>query len=419
MGLIVQKYGGTSVGSTERIRSVADRVTATRRAGNEVVVVVSAMGDTTDDLLAMAHEVTPLPNPRELDMLLTAGERIAMSLLAIAINANGLAASSFTGSQAGIVTDTAHGNAKIIDIRPSRIRGALDEGHVVIVAGFQGISQRPVLDITTLGRGGSDTTAVALAAALGAEACEIYTDVEGVFTADPRVVPGARKLHAVTYEEMLELAASGAQVLQLRSVEYARRHGVKVHVRSSFMEAPGTWIIEEDARMEQALISGVAADASEAKLTILGVPDRPGVAARIFSAVADEGASVDMIVQNSGHDGLADLSFLVPRADLSRLRPVMDRLAAEVGARELTTDEGIAKVSLVGAGIKSHPKVLADTFAALAEEGINIEMISTSSVRVSCVIRAADADRAVVALHRRFDLANEIQAREEHTTATG
>jgi aspartate kinase len=419
MGLIVQKYGGTSVGSTERIRSVADRVAATRRAGNEVVVVVSAMGDTTDDLLAMAHEVTPLPNPRELDMLLTAGERIAMSLLAIAINANGLAASSFTGSQAGIVTDTAHGNAKIIDIRPSRIRGALDEGHVVIVAGFQGISQRPVLDITTLGRGGSDTTAVALAAALGAEACEIYTDVEGVFTADPRVVPGARKLHAVSYEEMLELAASGAQVLQLRSVEYARRHGVKVHVRSSFMEAPGTWIIEEDARMEQALISGVAADASEAKLTILGVPDRPGVAARIFSAVADEGASVDMIVQNSGHDGLADLSFLVPRADLSRLRPVMDRLAAEVGARELTTDEGIAKVSLVGAGIKSHPKVLADTFAALAEEGINIEMISTSSVRVSCVIRAADADRAIVALHRRFDLANEIQAREEHTTATG
>ncbi len=419
MGLIVQKYGGTSVGSTERIRSVADRVAATSRAGNEVVVVVSAMGDTTDDLMAMAHEVTPLPNPRELDMLLTAGERIAMSLLAIAINANGLAASSFTGSQAGIVTDTAHGNAKIIDIRPSRIRGALDEGHVVIVAGFQGISQRPVLDITTLGRGGSDTTAVALAAALGAEACEIYTDVEGVFTADPRVVPGARKLHAVTYEEMLELAASGAQVLQLRSVEYARRHGVKVHVRSSFTEAPGTWIIEEDARMEQALISGVAADASEAKLTILGVPDRPGVAARIFSAVADEGASVDMIVQNSGHDGLADLSFLVPRADLAHLRPVMDRLAAEVGARELSTDEGIAKVSLVGAGIKSHPKVLADTFAALAEEGINIEMISTSSVRVSCVIRAADADRAVVALHRRFDLANETRAREEHTTATG
>jgi aspartate kinase len=419
MGLIVQKYGGTSVGSTERIRSVAHRVATTKRDGNEVVVVVSAMGDTTDDLLAMAHQVTPLPNPRELDMLLTAGERIAMSLLAIAINAKGLAASSFTGSQAGIVTDTAHGNAKIIDIRPSRIQGALDQGHVVIVAGFQGISERPVLDITTLGRGGSDTTAVALAAALGAEACEIYTDVEGVFTADPRLVPEARKLHAVTYEEMLELAASGAQVLQLRSVEYARRHGVKVHVRSSFTEAPGTWIIEEDARMEQALISGVAADASEAKLTVLGVPDRPGVAARIFSAVAAEGASVDMIVQNSGHDGLADLSFLVPRADLAHLRPVMERLAAEVGARELTTDEGIAKVSLVGAGIKSHPKVLADTFAALAEEGINIEMISTSSVRVSCVIRAADADRAVLALHRRFDLANEIQAREEHTTAAG
>ncbi len=308
MSVIVQKYGGTSVGDAARIQAVAERVVRARRDGHDVVVVVSAMGETTDDLAAMAHELTPMPNPRELDLLLTAGERIAMSLLAIAINAAGFPAASYTGSQAGIITDTAHGRAKIIDIRPGRILEALSKGRIVIVAGFQGVST--AYDVTTLGRGGSDTTAVALAAALSAEFCEIYTDVRGVFTADPRIVPEARRLHAVSYEEMLELAASGAKVLQLRSVEYARTHGVRVHVRSSFIDEPGTWIIEEDVRMEQAIISGVAADDSEAKVTLQDVPDRPGVAAAIFRAVAEEGASVDMIVQNVGRDGKADVSFV-------------------------------------------------------------------------------------------------------------
>ncbi|HYT77741.1 MAG TPA: aspartate kinase, partial [Actinomycetota bacterium] len=307
MSVIVQKYGGTSVGDAARIQAVAERVVRARRDGHDVVVVVSAMGETTDDLAAMAHELTPMPNPRELDLLLTAGERIAMSLLAIAINAAGFPAASYTGSQAGIITDTAHGRAKIIDIRPGRILEALSKGRIVIVAGFQGVST--AYDVTTLGRGGSDTTAVALAAALSAEFCEIYTDVRGVFTADPRIVSEARRLHAVSYEEMLELAASGAKVLQLRSVEYARTHGVRVHVRSSFIDEPGTWIIEEDIRMEQAIISGVAADDSEAKVTLQDVPDRPGVAAAIFRAVAEEGASVDMIVQNVGRDGKADVSF--------------------------------------------------------------------------------------------------------------
>jgi aspartate kinase len=304
VSVIVHKYGGSSVGDAVRIRAVAERIVAARRGGHDVVVVVSAMGDTTDDLAAMAHDLTPIPNPRELDLLLTAGERIAMSLLAIAINAAGYPAASYTGSQAGIITDTAHGKAKIIDIRPGRILEALSKGNIVIVAGFQGVST--AFDVTTLGRGGSDTTAVALAAALGAEACEIYTDVPGVFTADPRIVPQARRLHAVSYEEMLELASSGAKVLQLRSVEYARTHGVKVHVRSSFSDEAGTWIIEEDIRMEQAIISGVAADDSEAKITMQDVPDRPGVAAAIFRAVAEEGAGVDMIVQNVGRDGKAD-----------------------------------------------------------------------------------------------------------------
>jgi aspartate kinase len=410
--VIVQKYGGTSVADAARIQAVAERIVGARKDGHDVVVVVSAMGDTTDDLAAMAHDLTPMPNPRELDLLLTAGERIAMSLLAIAINAAGYPAASYTGSQAGIITDTAHGKAKIIDIRPGRILDALSKGSIVIVAGFQGVST--AYDVTTLGRGGSDTTAVALAAALSAEFCEIYTDVRGVFTADPRIVPEARRLHAVSYEEMLELAASGAKVLQLRSVEYARTHGVKVHVRSSFTDEPGTWIIEEDVRMEQAIISGVAADDSEAKVTMQDVPDRPGVAAAIFRAVAEEGASVDMIVQNVGRYGKTDVSFLVPKTDLPHVTSLIDRVVKDVGGSGYTTDDGIARVSLVGAGIKSNPEVVADMFDALAAEGVNIEMISTSSIRISCVIRAGDKDRAVRCIHAKFGLGADAGATREH-----
>jgi aspartate kinase len=410
--VIVQKYGGSSMADAARIRAVAERIVAARKDGYDVVVVVSAMGDTTDDLSAMAHELAPVPNPRELDLLLTAGERVAMSLLAIAINAAGYPAASYTGSQAGIITDTAHGKAKIIDVRPGRILDALSKESIVIVAGFQGVST--AYDVTTLGRGGSDTTAVALAAALGAEACEIYTDVPGVFTADPRIVPEARRLHAVSYEEMLELAASGAKVLQLRSVEYARTHGVKVHVRSSFADEPGTWVTEEDVRMEQAIISGVAADDSEAKITILSVPDRPGVAAAIFRAVADEGVNVDMIVQNVSHDQKTDISFTAPRTDLPRLVPVMERLVSQVEADRYVVDEDIAKVSLVGAGMKSHPGVAAEMFDALAGEGINIEMISTSSIRISCVIRAGEKDRAVKCIHARFGLGVDGAVTREH-----
>jgi aspartate kinase len=417
VGVIVQKYGGTSVADADRIRAVAERVVGARNKGHDVVVVVSAMGDTTDRLLAMARDLTPLPNARELDLLLTAGERIAMSLLAIAVNSAGYPAASYTGSQAGIITDTAHGRASIIDIRPGRILEALERGSIVIVAGFQGVST--AYDVTTLGRGGSDTTAVALAAAVGAEFCEIYTDVPGVFTADPRLVPDARLLHAVSYEEMLELSASGAKVLQLRSVEYARRHGVKVHVRSSFDDGAGTWVTEEDIRMEQAMISGVAIDASEAKITIEDVPDRPGIAAAIFRGVAAQGAGVDMIVQNVSHHGKTDVSFLVPQADLVRLSGVLEGLVSQIGAARHVVDEGVAKVSLVGAGIKSHPEVLAQMFEALAAEGINIEMISTSSIRISCVIRARDAERAVQAVHSEFSISEETAAREEHAEETG
>jgi aspartate kinase len=414
MPVIVQKYGGSSVADTRRIRAVADRVLDARRAGNDVCVVVSAMGDATDDLLAMAGELTPIPNPRELDLLLTAGERIAMSLLAIAINAAGFPAASYTGSQAGIITDTSHGRAKIIDLRPGRIRDALDKGNIVIVAGFQGVSTD--YDVTTLGRGGSDTTAVALAGALGADVCEIYTDVRGVFTADPRVVPGARRLGSVSYEEMLELAASGAKVLQLRSVEYARRHGIRLHVRSSFTDEPGTWVTEEDDRMEQALISGVACDTDEAKVTIEHVPDRPGVAASIFRAVADAGVNVDMIVQNSSRqgEGHTDVTFTVPKADLPRAASVIERLAGEIGAAGHTVDDGIAKVSLVGAGMKSNFGVVADMFEALAAEGVNIEMISTSTIRISCIVRGGDAERAVRAIHERFELGEHAPAHEGH-----
>jgi aspartate kinase len=418
VSVIVQKYGGTSVGSAERILAVARRIVRTKGAGNDVVVVVSAMGDTTDDLLAMANRISEAPNPRELDMLLTAGERISMSLLGIALNDLGCPASSFTGSQAGIITDPAHGRARIIDIRPGRIEEALGKGHVVIVAGFQGFS-RESFDITTLGRGGSDTTAVALAAALQADHCEIYTDVEGVYTADPRVVPNARKLHAISWDEMLELAASGTQVLLLRAVEYARRHGVKVYVASSFTDEPGTWIVEEDVRMEQAVISGVACDDAEAKVTILGVPDRPGVAAAIFRAVADEGVSVDMIVQNVSHDARTDVSFTLPKVELSKLKPALDRLVEDVGATGHVEDGAIAKVSLVGAGMKSHPGVAAAMFEALFVAGVNIEMISTSSIRVSCVIRQEDAERAVRAIHAKFDIERDVRERAEHIGAEG
>jgi aspartate kinase len=408
--VIVQKYGGTSVADIDRIQAVADRVLRAKREGHDVVAVVSAMGETTDELLAMAHRLTPMPNARELDLLLTAGERIAMSLLAIAINAAGHPAVSYTGSQAGIITDTRHGRAKIIDIRPGRIQEALGRGDVVIVAGFQGVST--AYDVTTLGRGGSDTTAVALAASLGAEVCEIHTDVGGVYTADPRIIPGARRLHAASYEEMLEMSAAGARVLQLRSVEYARGAGIMLHVRSSFSDEDGTWVKEEDARMEQAIISGVVHDITEAKITLEGVPDRPGIAAAIFRAVADEGINVDTIVQNVSKDGITDVSFTVPKDDLPHARQVMEGVVGEVGAARFTADDGIAKVSLVGAGMKTHPGVAANMFQALAEAGINIEMISTSPIRISCVIRAGDVEAAVRTLHDRFALSDEAVARE-------
>ena len=403
MSIIVQKYGGTSVGDAQRVQAVAERVLRAREAGHDVVVVVSAMGQTTDELLELANRITPTPEPRELDMLLTAGERIAMSVLAIALNARGCRAASYTGSQAGIITDTQHGRAKIVEIRPGRIRESLEAGNVVIVAGFQGLST--TYDITTLGRGGSDTTAVALAAALSAEACEIYTDVPGVFTADPRIVPDARRIDRISYEGMLELAASGAKVLQLRSVEYARRNNVQLHVRSSFTDEQGTWVVEEDeSAMEQALISGVALDVEEAKVTLEEVPDRPGIAASIFKAVAADGINVDMIVQNVSHEGKTDVSFTVPREDLARLERLLSGVVKDVGAFRFSTDGDIAKISLVGAGMKSHPGVAAEMFDALASEGVNIEMISTSSIRISCVVRAADAERAVQAIHTRFGL---------------
>jgi len=403
MPIIVQKYGGTSVGSVERIQAVADRVVHAREDGNDVVVVVSAMGQTTDELLAMATEIAVVPDPRELDMLLTAGERIAMSLLGIAINARGCRAASYTGSQAGIMTDHQHGQAKIVEIRPRRILEALDAGSVVVLAGFQGLSVSQ-FEITTLGRGGSDLTAVAMAAAIGADVCEIRSDVAGVFTTDPRIEPAARKLDVVSYDEMLELAASGANVLQSRSVEYARRTGVRLHVRSSFDDEPGTWIQEVDEPMEGVLISGVALDTDEAKITLDRVPDRPGMAATVFKAIADDAISIDMIVQNVSHAGATDLSFTAPRADLHRVASVMDRLVKEIGADSYTIDDDIAKLSLVGAGMKSHPGVAADMFDSLAGEGINIEMISTSPIRISCVIREGDGERAVRVVHERFGL---------------
>jgi aspartate kinase len=418
MALIVQKYGGTSVGDAERIKRVAERIVAAVRAGDQVCVVVSAMGHSTDELVSLAAQVSGEPNPRELDMLLTSGERISMALLSMVISDLGYEAISLTGSQAGIVTDTTHGKARILEVKGDRVRQALAANKIAIVAGFQGVSTS--YDVTTLGRGGSDTTAVALAAALGADRCEIYTDVDGVYTADPRIVPGARKLHAVSYEEMLEMAASGAGVLMLRAVEYARNHGVVLHVRSSFGYEDGTWIKEEDERMEQAIISGVAHDTSEAKVVIQHVPDTPGIAARVFRPLADEGVNIDMIVQNVSADGRTDISFTMPTDDLRRAKPVLDEVAASVGAEGVVTDKDIAKISLIGAGMKTHPGVAADMFDALSDAGINIEIISTSSIRVSCVIRAFEVERAVKALHDKFELTEEAIIREQHpATATG
>ena len=403
--LLVQKFGGTSVADPERIRAVADHVARTRRAGDDVIVVVSAMGKSSDDLLRLAYDVAEHPDGRELDMLLTAGERISMALVSMAVEALGVPAMSFTGSQAGIVTDTEHNRAKIIEVKGDRIREALAAGKVAIVAGFQGVSTER--EITTMGRGASDLTAVALAAALDAEVCEIYTDVEGVYSADPRICPKARKLSRVSFDEMLEMAATGGRVLALRSVEFARNHHVKVHVRSSFTWAPGTWVTEEDpslTSMEQAILSGVTHDASEAKVTIEQVPDRPGVAATWFRALADAGVNVDMIVQNVSTAGRTDISFTVPRADLSRAESCMDKIVVETEATGYRTDARIGRVSLIGAGMKTNPGIAAQMFEVLAAEGINIEMISTSTIRISCVVAEDDVEPAVRALHTAFGL---------------
>jgi len=408
MGLIVQKYGGSSVADAEGLKRVASRIVATKKAGHQVAVVVSAMGDTTDELIDLAEQVTPMPNGRELDMLLTAGERISMALLAMAIGNLGHEARSFTGSQAGVLTTSTHGKARIIDVKPGRIVEALNDGAIAIVAGFQGINQ-DTNDVTTLGRGGSDTTAVALAAALDADVCEIYTDVDGVYTADPRIVPTARKLDSVTYEEMLELAASGAKVLHLRCVEYARRYDLPIHVRSSFSNLEGTWVVKdhpEGANMEQAIIAGVAHDKSEAKITIVGVPDRTGVAARIFQTIADADINIDMIVQNvsAAATGLTDISFTLPKSDGAEATRILKDIQGEIGFHSLQYDDQIGKLSLVGAGMRSHPGVTATFFACLADAGLNIEMISTSEIRISVIVREIDLEKGVKAAHTAFEL---------------
>jgi aspartate kinase len=402
MPLLVQKFGGTSVADADRIRSVADHVARTRRDGDSVVVVVSAMGKATDDLVRLAADVSSVQPTREIDMLLSAGERISMSLLCMALAELGVEATSYTGSQAGIITDTVHTRAKIVEVRGDRLRATLEGGGVPVVAGFQGMSVER--DVTTLGRGGSDTTAVALAAALGAAVCEIYTDVPGVFSADPRIVPTATKLARVNYEEMLEISATGGRVLALRSVEFARNHQVPLHVRSSFTWEPGTWVDEEDPTMEQAVVTAVTHDVSEAKVTVTGVADRPGVAARLFRGLAERNVNVDMIVQNTSLHGTTDISFTVPEQDLSVSTEVCQALAPELGATGVSGDNDVARVSLVGAGMKTHPGVTALTFETLASEGINIEMISTSSIRISCMVRSAAAEGAVRALHKAFEL---------------
>ena len=410
MALVVQKYGGSSVESAERIKKVAERIVRTRKEGHDVVVVVSAMGDTTDELTDLAEAVsTGAPPPREMDMLLTAGERISNALVAMAIHSLGAEARSFTGSQAGMLTTSKHGDARIVQVNPHRLQSALAEGHIVLVAGFQGMSEDSK-DITTLGRGGSDTTAVALAAALKADVCEIYTDVDGVFTADPRIVPNARKLERVTYDEMLDLAASGAKVLVLRCVEYARRYGVPIHVRSSFSTHTGTLVTDEPApegeNVEQPIIAGVAHDRSEAKITVVGVPDVPGKAARIFEVVAAAGVNIDMIVQNvsAASTGLTDISFTLPATDGAAGTAALTEHQPDIGFASLQYDDTIGKLSLIGAGMKSHPGVSARFFAALSDAGINIEMISTSEIRISVVTRADSLDEAVRAVHTAFEL---------------
>jgi aspartate kinase len=423
VGIVVQKYGGSSVADATSIKRVAQRIVATKKAGHDVVVVVSAMGDTTDDLIELANEVSPLPPGRELDMLLTAGERISMAVLAMAIGNLGMEARSFTGSQAGVITDSAHGRAKIIDVTPSRIEAALDEGAIAIVAGFQGVSQT-TKDITTLGRGGSDTTAVALAAALHADVCEIYTDVDGIFTADPRIVPNARQIPRISYEEMLEMAANGAKILHLRCVEYARRNDMPIHVRSSFSDKVGTWVVKaedviptgstnEEGPMEQAIISGVAHDRSESKITVVGVPDKVGFAAAILQALADAQINIDMVVQNvsAAATALTDISFTLPRADGQTAMTALARLKDEVGYERLQYDDSVGKVSIVGAGMRSSPGITAKFFRSLADAGVNIEMISTSEIRISVIVMENQIDAAVNAAHAAFDLGtDEVEA---------
>nr|WP_208383071.1 aspartate kinase [Modestobacter marinus] len=407
--MVVQKYGGSSVANAERVKRVAERIVEAKKNGDDVVVVVSAMGDTTDELLDQASQITADPPGRELDMLLTAGERISMALLAIAISTHGYEARSFTGSQAGVITTSSHGKARIIDVTPGRLRDALDDGSIVIVAGFQGVSQ-DTKDVTTLGRGGSDTTAVAVAAALRADVCEIYTDVDGVFTADPRIVPNAKRLETITYEEMLELAASGAKVLMLRCVEYARRYGIPVHVRSSYSQLPGTIVAGsmEDLTVEQAIITGVAHDRSEGKITVSGVPDRPGEAAQIFRVLADAEVNIDMIVQNVSTEAkLTDISFTLPVSDGPTAIAALERVKHTVGYTGVSFDQHIGKVSLVGAGMRSHPGVSAKFFGALADAGVNLELISTSEIRISVVCRDTDVDLAVRAVHDAFDLGSD------------
>lgn len=401
MSLIIQKYGGTSVGSAARIKEVADHIARTFNLGHQVVVVVSAMGDTTDELLRLAAEVSSVRPAREMDMLLTAGERISMSLMCMALAEKGIDAISFTGSQAGIITDTTHQKAKILEIKGDRVKEALKEKKVPVVAGFQGVSTQQ--NVTTLGRGGSDTTAVALAASLNADICEIYTDVSGVFSADPRVVPTAHKLNRLSYEEMLEIAATGGRVLALRSVEFARNYGITLHVRSSFTWEPGTIISKEDENMEQPVVSAITHDTSEAKVTVLNLPDRPGIAAKLFRALADQAISVDMIVQNTSKDGTTDISFTVPRSDLEATLAIARQVSPSLGARGVISDEKIARVSLIGAGMRTQPGISAKMFETLADKGINIEMISTSTIRISCVIKEEFVEQAVNALHTAFE----------------
>jgi aspartate kinase len=402
VALIVQKYGGTSVADPDRIRAVAEHVAFTKRHGNDVVLVVSAMGKSTDNLIALAEKVSSVRTGREMDMLLTTGEQVSMALVSMALADVGVDAMSLTGDQMGIITDTVHGKAKILEVKPERAQEAIAQGKVVVVAGFQGLSTNN--EITTLGRGGSDTTAVAIAAALGADSCEIYTDVTGVFTADPRIVPQARKLARISFEEMLEMAGAGSKVLALRSVEFARNHNVPLQVRSSFTWEPGTWVTAEESSMEDPIISGIVQDANESKVTVLSVPDRPGISAALFEPLAAANVNVDMIVQNTSNDGKTDISFTVPKAELKVALEIVERVAAEIGAGGVSHQSDIAKVSLVGAGMKTSPGIAAKMFRVLADEKINIEMISTSTIRISVVVAAASTEKACQVLHTAFGL---------------